>query len=442
MTDWTKQIMERLEALGRISEEPGRLTRTFGSSAARRANELAGRWMKQAGMSVRQDLVGNLIGYYEPASGAQDCSPEEIAGNGRAKPEPRPPTLVIGSHLDTVRNAGKFDGILGVLLGIACVARLKQEKIRLPFTIQVVAFADEEGVRFQSAYLGSRAAAGRLERAELERKDAQGISVAEAILRAKNLGAPFLKDGRRSWSSALREARFDGRRLAGYLEAHIEQGPVLEQRKLAVGVVTAIAGQSRLRICFSGKAGHAGACPMALRRDALCGAAELVLAVENLGRRTAGLVATVGYLQPAPNTSNVIPGAANLSVDVRHQGDAARRRAEARVRSLARSIAKARRLAVTVESVQQEPAVPCSRRLSSLLTRAVKRYQPEAADLPSGAGHDAVMMAALTPVAMLFIRCKDGLSHHPDESVKPADIRVALDVMCEFIHLLSKERKT
>jgi allantoate deiminase len=225
--------------------------------------------------------------------------------------------------------------------------------------------------------------------------------------------------------------------MVGYFEAHIEQGPVLEERNLALGIVTAIFGQTRLRVQLSGKAGHAGACPMSARRDALCGAAELILAVETLGRITPGLVATVGYIQAEPNAGNVIPGAVTLSVDVRHQKDAVRRAAEARVRLLAGRIGLARGLEVTIQVVQQERATPCARQLSELLKRAVSLHQAEVVGLPSGAGHDAAIMAGLAPMAMLFIRCKDGLSHHPAESVKPGDIRAALNVMHDFVRLLA-----
>lgn len=225
--------------------------------------------------------------------------------------------------------------------------------------------------------------------------------------------------------------------MLGYFEAHIEQGPVLEERNLALGIVTAISGQTRLRVRLSGKAGHAGACPMTARKDALCGAAELILAVETLGRKTPGLVATVGYIQAEPNAGNVIPGAVTLSVDVRHQKDAVRRAAEARVRLLAGKIGLGRGLDVTVQVVQQEPAAPCAGHLSELLKRAVSLHQAEVVRLPSGAGHDAAIMAGLAPMAMLFIRCKDGLSHHPAESVKPGDIRAALNVMHDFVRLLA-----
>ena len=418
MRGLSKQIMDRIEALGRISEEPGRLTRTFGSRAMRQANELAARWMREAGMTVRRDAVGNLFGHYTAS---------KPSGAGGV-----PPMLLIGSHLDTVRNAGKFDGILGVLLGIACVERLRREHLPLPFDLEVAAFADEEGVRFQSAYLGSRAAAGRLDEAALGRADDRGISAAEAIgARQGDIAAAL---------SLVRPARIDPGRLLGYFEAHIEQGPVLEERNLAVGLVSAIAGQSRCVIRFSGKAGHAGTCPMSLRRDAVCGAAEFILAVEKLGRGTPGLVATVGRILAEPNAANVIPGTAALTLDVRHQSDRVRRGAVKDLLSAARRIAAARGLQATAQTVQQEPAAPCSRELSAILERAVRRHQPEVAALPSGAGHDAVMMAGITPVSMLFVRCKGGVSHHPAESVRQADIVVALKVILDFIHLLALDR--
>jgi allantoate deiminase len=410
MKDLAKTVMARIETLARVSEEPARLTRTFCSSAMRRANDLLSEWMGQAGMTAREDAIGNLIGHY----------PAAIAGVK---------SLLLGSHLDTVRDAGKYDGVLGVLLAVACVEALHHQGLRLPFAIQVIAFADEEGVRYQSAYLGSRVAAGTFNQADLRRRDANGISMGEAI---RSFGGQ---------PTRLKRARLGSRSLLGYVEAHIEQGPVLEQRNLAVGVVTAIAGQTRSELTFAGQARHAGTTPMRSRRDALCAAAEFVLAVERCASQTAGLVATVGQIRAEPNASNVIPGGVTLSLDVRHQKDSARQRAEVRCLSLARKIGAARGVRVSVKTVQQHSAVPCSRRLSRLLGCAVKHHQPELATLPSGAGHDAAMLAGITPAAMLFIRCKGGLSHHPAESVALRDVRVALAVMNDFLRLLAQSAR-
>ncbi len=374
----------------------------------RRANRLVGSWMRKAGMEVREDAIGNLIGHYPGA-------------NRRSR------ILLLGSHLDTVRNAGKFDGPLGVILAIACVEELRRRNLRLPFAIEVCGFADEEGVRYQSGYLGSSAAVGLLAEEDLRRQDARGISMADAI---RDFGGQ---------PARLKQALFDADRLLGYVEAHIEQGPVLEEEKVAVGIVTAIAGQSRSKFTFTGRAGHAGTTPMRLRRDALCAAAEFILAVEAYAVRKAGLVATVGQIKAEPNASNVIPGAATLTLEVRHQTDSVRRIAAAQFQRLARQIAAARRVKVSAQLVQQTPSVACAPKLSGLLERAAKLHQPRVARLPSGAGHDAAILAGITPAAMLFIRCKGGISHHPDESASRSDVRVALAVLNDFLRLLAIE---
>jgi allantoate deiminase len=408
MKDPAANIMARIEALARISDDAGGLTRTFCSPGMRRANALVASWMRAAGMKVREDAIGNLIGHYPGATRHSK-------------------TLLFGSHLDTVRNAGKFDGPLGVILAIACVEHLRRNQIRLPFAIEVCGFADEEGVRYQSACLGSRAVAGLLTQADLRRKDARGISMADAIRRFG--GQP----------ARLKQVRFDASRLLGYVEAHIEQGPVLEDENAAVGIVTAIAGQSRFQYTFTGRAGHAGTTPMRLRRDALCAAAEFILAVEGYAARKAGLVATVGQIRAEPNASNVIPGTVTLTLDVRHQTDSARRNAGKQLQKLARRTATARQMKVSSQLVQQTTSVACSRKLSGLLERAAKLHQPQIIRLPSGAGHDAAILAGITPAAMLFIRCKGGISHHPDESASRQDVQLAFLVLNDFVRLLAIE---
>jgi allantoate deiminase len=400
--------MERVAALGAVSDEPDRLTRLFAGPGMRRANELAGSWMEQAGMAVRQDAIGNLIGHY-PGGGAK--------------------TLLLGSHLDTVRDAGPFDGALGVLLAIACVAQWRESNRPLPFCIEVIAFADEEGVRYQSAYLGSRAVAGGFESRDLGRIDAAGITMADAI-------RAFGGDPAR-----LESCRLQADHLLGYVEAHIEQGPVLDLAHHAVGLVTAIAGQTRARLDFRGLAGHAGTVPMKLRRDALCAAAEFIAEVEKRARHVPGLVATVGQIAVDPNAGNVIPGAAWLSLDVRHQEDAERREACRLLQQSLSFIEQRRQVKCSWQSVQETPSVPCSPELSALLRQAALKHQPEILALPSGAGHDAAVMARVTPAAMLFVRCRDGLSHHPDESVRAEDIRTALAVLFDFVSLLAERHE-
>ena len=400
--DLAKSTMQRIEALAQISEDDGKLTRTFASPAMRRANELVGSWMREAGMSVRVDAIGNLIGHYPAAT-------------------PHGKILLLGSHLDTVRDAGKFDGPLGVLVALACVQHLHETKTRLPFAIEVVGFADEEGVRYQSTYLGSRAMAGTFNTEDLKRTDARGITMAEAI---REFGGN--PDG-------IASAKVDASRLLGYAEVHIEQGPVLEQKNLAVGVVSAIAGQTRARISFIGEAGHAGTVLMTLRRDALCAAAEFVLAVEALAQGRGGLVATVGEIAALPGATNVIPGEAKLSLDVRHPDDGTRVRACADLKKRAEEIATARGVFMKWQVAHESNAVICNRNFTSQMETAVKRHQKDAPLLASGAGHDAAALAAICPVAMLFVRCKGGISHNPAESATEVDVGVAIGVMKEFL---------
>ena len=426
--DLAQTVMRRIEALGRISDERQRLTRTFCSPAMRRANDLVAAWMRKAGMTVREDAIGNVIGRCSvqgPPSIAH--SPLSARRSSQAVACSAEKVLLMGSHLDTVHDAGRFDGALGVILAIACVEQLRRSKARLPFALEVIGFAEEEGVRFQSTYLGSRVVAGTFDAADLQRKDADGMTMAEALRRFG--GQP----------TRLRQARFDRSQLLGYLEAHIEQGPILEQENLAVGVVTAIAGQARMRFRFIGKAGHAGTTPMRARRDALCAAAEFVMAVERCARKRAGLVATVGQIQAEPNTSNVIPGTVTVSLDVRHQSDPVRRRAIAQICDAAQRLCAARKMNLAVEVIQATSSVPCSRRLTAVLKRAAGKHQARVIGLPSGAGHDAAVLAEITPAAMLFVRCKGGISHHPAESVNVHDVEVALSVMTDFLVLLASE---
>ena len=401
-------VMSRCDTLAGFSEEPDRLTRRFGTPALRDANAAVAEWMRAAGMDVRQDTLGNLIGRYQSQLSS-------------AK------TLLLGSHLDSVIDAGRYDGPLGVLVGLACVQRLHDQGRRLPFAIELFAFADEEGVRYHTTYLGSQAVAGTLAPATLELADADGITVAEAI---------------RAWSGdpdRLADARRNRDDLLGYCEVHIEQGPVLEARNLPVGVVSAIAGQSRVAVSFTGVAGHAGTVPMDLRQDALCAAAELILAAEALAPDTPGLVATVGQIDARPGASNVIPGRTTLSLDVRHQDDARREQALAQLRARAEQIAAARRVALDWRIAQESRALACDPALTERLAQAVAALGYSPLSLPSGAGHDGVAMSALTPIAMLFVRCKGGISHNPAESVDEADVGVAIDVLGQFLLGLSTE---
>ena len=401
-------LNDRLAELGRVTDEPGRLTRTFLSPAMERANQVITGWMKEAGLTVREDDTGNIVGRLESA-------------------HPVAKTLLLGSHLDTVRNAGRFDGALGVLLPVVALAELKRRGVELPYAVEVIGFSEEEAVRFTGSYIGSKAFTGRLKTADLKLTDARGQTLRSVI--EAHSGRPFVTP-----KSAHRS-----RDLLGYLEVHVEQGPVLEDRKLAVGVVSAIASQTRGRLTFRGKAGHAGTTPMNLRRDSLAGAAEFVLFAEKFAGGQSPLVATVGTISVPSGAANVIPGQTVLSLDVRHPDDAACRRAVQQLIAQAQKIARRRGLTLTWQPTMQHHATPCSPELSDLLGRSVKAVQGKNLSLVSGAGHDGVVMAALTPIAMLFVRCRDGLSHHPDEYAAPKDLAVALRVTIDFLERLAGE---
>jgi allantoate deiminase len=397
-----RAVLDRCDALARCSEEPGRITRRFATPALAEARALVDGWMREAGLDTRRDPLGNLVG--------------RPPGRGEG-------ALVLGSHLDTVRDAGRYDGTLGVLAALACAERLRGRE--LPFALEVMAFADEEGVRYGTGYLGSSVPAGRFEPTWLERTDGDGITLAEAV---------------RGWGGdpdAIAEGRRRSEELVGYAEVHIEQGPVLDDAGLPVGLVTGIAGQTRVRVSFTGSAGHAGTTPMDRRRDALAAAAEWIGAVEAEARGRDGLVATVGEIAAEPGAANVIPGRANASLDVRHAEDAAREAAVEALRESAEGIAAARRVGLEWEEIQSTPAVACSPELTEELAAAAAEAGHEAPRLASGAGHDAAMMAAITPVAMLFVRCASGVSHHPDESVRAEDVQVAIDVTTRFVERLA-----
>lgn len=411
----TRSLVQRLDELGRVSDETGRLTRTFLSPAMERANLLVGAWMRDAGLDVREDETGNLIGRLEASA---------TPAGRKVK------TLLLGSHLDTVRNAGRFDGALGVVLPIVALQELRRLNVALPFAVEVLGFSEEEAVRFLGAYIGSKAYTGRLRASDLQLKDARGLTLAEVI--ESHAGRKF----------SLAKPAHRARDVLAYLEVHIEQGPVLEAEGLALGVVSAIASQTRGRVTFRGKAGHAGTTPMHLRRDSLAGAAEFVLVAEKFAGKQAPLVATVGTITVPAGAANVIPGETVLSLDVRHPSDAKCQAAVAQLIKLANMIAQRRGLFCTWEQTMQHHATPCSKAITELLSESVRGIQSESPMLVSGAGHDGVVMAELTSVAMLFVRCRDGLSHHPDEYVKPADLGAALGATIDFIKRLAQRERS
>jgi allantoate deiminase len=357
-----------------------------------------GSWMQRSGMTVRVDNAGNLRGVY-PAS-----SP----GSRR---------LFMGSHLDTVSDAGAFDGVLGVVLAVALVDLLQHRP--LPFSIEVVGFSEEEGVRFGVPFIGSRASIGTLDEDFLGRLDACGRSITDAI---RDYGLD---------PSCILDARIDDEAI-GYLEFHIEQGPVLDGLAVPLGIVNVIVGQSRLAVTFTGSANHAGTTPMHARRDAVAGAAEWIGAVEALARRTPGLVATVGRLGARPGAANVVAGVCEASLDVRHASDEARATAVDNLRLSAQQLAARRGLSVHFETHLDQPSVAMDTALVAALERAVARQGLPIHRIDSGAGHDAMILAGRMPAAMLFVRSPGGISHHPDEAVIEGDVAAALGAGLAF----------
>jgi allantoate deiminase len=405
MPERAQRAMAECRRIASMSEDPDRTTRRFLTLPVREVHALLRERMEAVAMTVSVDAAGNLRGMWQPP----------IATGKR---------LMIGSHIDTVPNAGAFDGILGVTLALECV-EIAQE-LKLPLPIEIIAFSEEEGVRFGVPFIGSRAAAGRFDPALLKLKDAEGVTIEDAI-RAFGLD-PGETD----------RAAIDDDAL-GFLEVHIEQGPVLEAEGLQVAAVTAIVGQSRLTLTWTGHANHAGTTPMHLRRDALAGAAEWIVAAESLAQRTDGLVATVGHVDVEPNASNVIAGAVRVSLDVRHADDAACKSAVETLLAQAGAIAHRRHLVLQCARQMDQPAVPMDERLTAFLAEAIEAAGLTVKRLPSGAGHDAMVMAARMPTAMLFLRSPGGLSHHPDEIVLEEDVAAALEVIREFLKRVASE---
>jgi allantoate deiminase len=362
-------------------------------------------WMTQSGMTVRVDAVGNIHGFYPSALSST--------------PAAEAPRLYVGSHLDTVPNAGAFDGVLGVVLGIALVELLGGNPF--PFAIEVVGFTDEEGVRFATPFLGSHALAGTFDKAFLDRVDRAGRSLRDAI---REFG---LDPGRIPDAQAPPQA-------FAYLEFHIEQGPVLDNLNLPLAVVDCISGQSRSELTFTGMAAHAGTTPMKLRRDALACAAVWISEVERQARETEGLVATVGRIAVEPGAGNVVPGSATVSLDVRHPIDSERRAAVARLAEAAQQLASERGLRVVTDSMLDQSSVVMDEALASTLQGAIEQMGIRPHRMPSGAGHDAMVMASRMPAAMLFLRCLEGVSHNPAEKVREEDAAAALEVGLRFLH--------
>lgn len=387
-------VMARLDELGQISQSPDYLDRRYLTTEHQQANRLVATWMSEAGMVTWQDAAGNLWGRLESSV-------------------PDAPRFIIGSHLDTVPNGGKYDGMLGVIAPVAIVQMLQGTQFPLPFHLDIVGFGDEEGTRFGSTLLGSRALTGQWPDAWSKLKDENGLSLPDAL---RSFGLDFDK---------VKQADITASRPLGYLELHIEQGPVLESANLPVGVVTAISGARRFNINVTGMAGHAGTVPMNMRLDALAATSEMILAVESQAR-THGVVATVGKIENRPNGVNVISGNTRFSLDIRSEDDNHRDAVLEQIMQQFNQIAARRKLTLHVEQTHSAGAVQCDHRLQSILKTAIGECGIPPFSLPSGAGHDAMAMALMCPVAMMFLRCDKGISHHPAESILTEDVAVAL----------------
>jgi allantoate deiminase len=399
----TARAMARLGVLRAITDVPGQIHRLFLSPAHRRAVDATAAMMREAGCdSVHVDALGTVVGRYEGAT-------------------PGAPALLVGSHIDSVKDAGAYDGTLGVVAAIAVVESLRERAERLPFAVEILAFGDEENVRFPTSLSSSRALAGTFDPDYLDRRDEDGVSYREALVAfgGDPAGVP-----------ALARRRQD---VLGYLEIHIEQGPVLESEGLPVGIVTAINGASRRRVIVTGEAGHAGTVPMGMRRDALAAAAEMVLAVERLGRTAATTVATVGRLAAEPGAINVVPGRVVFTIDARGPDDIVRVGMVDAIEAELRAIAQRRGVVVAIENFYEEKACPCAQEAMEALAGAVSRRQLPVRMLPSGAGHDAMAMAPLCPIGMLFVRCTGGISHNPAEDATADDIAVAIAVLVDAV---------
>jgi hydantoinase/carbamoylase family amidase len=398
-----ESILARAELLAVITQDAPRLTRAYLTPEHRRAGDLIAGWMREAGMSVKWDALGNVVGRYEGA--VADA-----------------PVLMTGSHLDTVRNAGRYDGLFGILSPIACVADLHRRGVRLPVAIEVVAFGDEEGVRFGVTLIGSKAMAGAFNPAWLEATDAGGLSMRDAL---RGFGGD---------PDAVASVDRRGRGVVAFIESHIEQGPVLLNAGLSLGVVTAIAGASRIRCVVTGLAGHAGTVPMSARQDALAAASEMVLALERHCTVQPGLVGTVGRMTVMPGAVNVIPQDVEFTVDLRSGVDATRHAALEALRVEFAAIATRRRVELAFEPFFELTASPCDDRLQQQFANAIAAQGLPVRHLPSGAGHDAMSFPAVCPIAMLFVRCGNGgISHHPDETMTLEDADVATEVLLRFI---------
>jgi allantoate deiminase len=406
IADFGRRAEAMLSELGGISAEPQRLVRLFLTPEHRKAADLVTQWMREAGMTVSEDTLGTVRGHWRPEKTKR---------------------LLIGSHIDTVIDAGKYDGPMGVVISILAVAALEKAGADLPFGIDVLAFGDEEGSRFRSTLTSSSACAGIFDHAALAAADRNGVTLADAL---KAYGKN---------PDDIAGAAYNPANVVGYIETHIEQGPVLEAENLPLGVVTGIVGQTRMRAVVLGEAGHAGTVPMSMRRDALAGAAEIILAIERVAgdNQKDRMVATVGRVEASPGAINVIPGRAGFSVEVRSSTDRIRFTAIEQILEDARRIALRRKLEVAFETFYETETTACAPDLQDLLERAIMALGQRVLRLPSGAGHDAQVMAKLCPAAMLFVRCRGGVSHNPAEFASEADMGLATAALIGFVEGLA-----
>ncbi len=398
-----EKIESRIQELGSFSDKPDCLSRVFGTKAFMDCRDKIESWMTEAGLETYIDNVGNVRGKLPSA-------------NAEAK------TLVIASHYDTVIDAGKYDGPLGILAGLDLLEHLIEEKISLPFNIELIAFSEEEGVRFCTSYLGSKVAAGSFNEDMLKQKDSDGISLGEVLQSLHYDASKILQDA------------IPAEKWLGYYEIHIEQGPVLYKNDIAAGIVTAIAGQRRVAIEFIGTAGHAGTVPMKQRNDALCAASEFILGVERYASaKKSNIVATVGKIEVQNAAGNVIPGKVSCSLDIRSGSRKKLGKAYQDINELCEEICNFRKIYFEWTLVQETNPVDCDEKLNKLLKKSIKQKEMEVVEMESGAGHDAVAISAIAPVSMLFVKCYEGISHSPLEKVEIKDIAIALDISDNFI---------
>lgn len=405
-----EKIVSRINELAAISEEQGCITRTFGTEAFIEGSKKVAAWMKEAGLQTSIDNIGNVRG--------------KLLSN-----DPNAKTFVIASHIDTVVNAGKFDGPLGVLMGIDLIENLKASKSPFRgaggFNIELVAFSDEEGCRFHTTYLGSKVLAGSFDKKVLSKKDAKGITLQEAV-------AAMGGDTDKLNDDVIAEDKW-----LGYFEIHIEQGPVLYEKNIPVAVVSAIAGQRRAEITFTGVAGHAGTVPMDMRHDALCAAAEFIVEAEEFALENKDkIVATIGRLTVHQSATNVIPGKVVCSLDVRSADETSLIAAYDSLKDFCELACGRRHVNVEWNLVQQTKPTICNEQLNSILERSITDSGYPLIKLVSGAGHDAVPISSVAPVAMLFVRCFEGISHNPLENAETKDIAAAIKVADKFLENL------